>query len=127
MGCVGVGTLALGGFMVALHAAELDPEMADAGLGVIVALYFFAVLFLLVGLLMLKVALLGPGEAAQIRKKAHRIRQVEPFVIKTEGYEHLPGGQHGVRVHFDDDTLVQLNVSEAEVAPLVAHIESLRV
>lgn len=126
MGCVGVGTLLLGGFMVALHLAELDPEMADAGTGMLVALYLFAGLFLLVGALLLKVAIVGPGQATKIREHADQITAVQPFVIKTKGFENAPGGQHGVKVTFADGTMVQLNLGEADVGPIVAHIEQLR-
>jgi hypothetical protein len=113
MGCVGIGAALLGGFMIALHAAGLDPDARTMPLAGVVALYFFAILFLMVGVLVLYVGLVKfPRQTSKLVRtvltEPARVVRVYRKTIKTEGYENLPGGQHSVFVELDDGTVMQL-------------------
>jgi len=127
MGCVGIGTLLLGGFMVAMHALSLDPDTANMNIGGIIALYFFGGLFALVGLLMLYVAFIkGPSQNKKlltvVRESPGRMSHVYGKVIKTRGAENLPGGQHCVCIHLDDGSFYQLLVAAGDMEPLLTYL-----
>jgi hypothetical protein len=128
-GCIGFGVLALGAFMIALHAARLDPSAAKMSTAGVVALYFFGVLFVFTGLAGIYVALVK--SASQARAILHAldtdpsaIERIESFVIKTQGAENLPGGQHGVRFFLRGSPMWQVLTSKDDVEPIVRYVRS---
>jgi hypothetical protein len=115
IGCVGLGTMAMGFGLMALHAFELDPDTKSWGIGMIVVAYLVAGFFVVVGGLMLYALLvrLPRRNALLVHVVQHdpgRIRRVYRKTIKTEGYEKLPGGQHCVCVELADGTSWQLTL-----------------
>jgi len=115
IGCVGLGTMAMGLGLMALHAFELDPDTKTWGIGMTVAAYVVAAFFVVVGALMLYALLVRlPRSNARlvhaVQNDPGRVRRVYRKTIKTEGAENLPGGQHCVCVELDDGTSWQLTL-----------------
>jgi hypothetical protein len=127
IGCVGVGTLLLGLFMIALQAFQLDKSASTMSTGGVIALYFFGGLFALLGGLMVYVGIVkGPARNKKllrvVRENPTEIARAWGKVIKTRGAENLPGGQHCVCIQFASGEFYQLTVSAEMVEPLLQYL-----
>jgi hypothetical protein len=96
---VGVPTVGLGAFMIALHAVGLDPDAQSMGTGMLAALYGLGALFIVSGLLMTYVGLFV--SAAQSRTlldalvhRPHEITTVTHRRIQTAGAPGDLGAVH---------------------------------
>lgn len=122
---MGVGVVLLGGFMIALHAFELDSEAADMGTGALAALYGFAILFLLVGVAMVYVALFKVARKTRsligaLVSEPHRIRKVTHQTIQSKSAPGELGKVHQLIFDVDGDTHT-LTVKPADVEAIVAY------
>lgn len=121
---VGLGTLLLGGFMIALHLFELDSEMADAGTGMIVALYVFAVLFIGVGALMLFVTLVkNPRIRSEIEDALHNnpqnIKRYWRWVVTSTGKDTGVGAQNYIKIEMSRGATHQISIAQANIEPFL--------
>lgn len=129
MGCIGTGIVALGAFMIALHAAKLDPSAAKMTTAGVVGLYFFGALFIATGLAGLYVAFVKSASQTRaildaLDRDPAQLERVEAFVVKTEGLEAAPGGQHGVRFFLRGAPMWQVLTSKDDVEPILRYVRS---
>jgi len=121
---IGLGVVALGVFMIALHLFEIDPEAADMGTGMLVALYFFALLFVATGLGMLWVGFVkGPRDAREIRAlvmhSPDKIQKFWRYVTTGTGNPDGVGAQNFVKILMHNDKLHQLSVKKSDIAAIL--------
>ena len=122
---MGVGTALLGGFMIVLHALELDADAADMGTAALAALYGFAILFLLVGALMIYVALFKLARKSRsligaLVSEPHRIRKITHQTIQSKSAPGDLGKVHQLVFDVDGDALT-LTVKAADVEAIVVY------
>lgn len=133
MALVGLGTLGLGAFMICLHVFEWDSELKDSTTAMIVALYFFAILFVLVGVGMLyvaifknadngnqflKVLLEQPEEIAEIYVNCN-VGTDPPFRIDLYTQEVPRLGHLSLVVSYRDKKAFQLQMKAAHAGEIV--------
>jgi len=121
---VGLGTVLLGGFMIALDIFELDSEMADAGTGMIVALYVFGLLFIAVGVLMLFVGLVkNPRIRRELEDAIHnnpqKIKRYWRWVVTSTGKDTGIGAQNYIKIEMRDGQTHQISVTQANIDPFL--------
>lgn len=133
IGCVGGGTFVLGVFMVALHAAGFDPDMARAGTATVALLYAFAFAFMGIGALMLGVAIFKTG--GQLADLEERLRQRPQTIVRAfrqiatrraikDGETERQMGQHMVVIEADDGTTWSINARASEVSAILKLVAS---
>lgn len=126
MAIVGIGMLLMGGFMVSLHAFEIDSEAADMSTGALAALYGFAALFALFGAGMVWMGLFkfearGRAIVAALAGDSRALEKVEHVVIQTKGAPGKLGQVHQLAFTVGG-TATQLTVKEADVAPILGFV-----
>lgn len=118
----------LGAFMIALHALKLDPEAASMGTGAVVALYGFAVLFILTGAGLLWVALFKSGKdmvelERRLQQAPETIRLARRQVATRRGVQPARSeadfGAHQVHIEGTDDRVFLLNASPTQVSDVL--------
>lgn len=118
----------MGGFMIALHALGLDPEAADMGTGMVVALYAFAVLFLIVGAWMAHYALFKAGrELTEVQRRltsdpasiASARRMVATRRGISEARSEADFGQHQVVIESTDGQTFTINAGARQVTAVL--------
>ena len=124
MTAMGLLTFLLGCLMIALHLFELDSEMADAGTGMLVALYFFAVLFVAVGALMVFIGLVkNPRIRSEledaIANNPHKIKRYWRWVVTSTGKDSGIGAQNYIKIEMSDGPTHQISVAQANVEPFL--------
>jgi hypothetical protein len=121
---VGLGTGALGLFMMAVHALGLDPEAHKMGLVGIIALYAFGLLFVAVGGLMVVVAVFLAGQRANqlmdlLQHNPEHIRSARRLVAKqksiVESDDENEFGQHQLAVTTVHNRSFQLMLAATDV------------
>lgn len=110
--------------MIALHLFELDSEMADAGTGMIVALYLFALLFMGVGALMLFTGLVkNPRIRSELEDamlhNPHRIKRYWRWVVTSTGRDTGIGAQNYIKIEMCTGKTHQLSVAQANIEPFL--------
>lgn len=96
MAIFGILIVALGGFMIALHAFEIDSEAQSMSTGALVLLYGFAILFILTGLWMLYVAFF------KNRKQGDRflfVLQHQPELLQEIYVQYIVGSNAPERLY----------------------------
>ncbi len=122
---MGPAIAALGAFMIALHALELDSEAADMGTAALVALYGFAILFIGVGLLMMyvgmfKFAAMGRAVIGALTGDTSVLEKVEYITIQASNAPGKLGRVHQLRFDITGRKATTITVSEADVEPILA-------
>jgi hypothetical protein len=123
----------LGAFMIALHALKLDPEAASMGTGAVVALYGFAVLFLLTGAGLAWVALFKSGK--DVAELAHRLehapetialarRQVATRRGVQPARSEADFGAHQAHIEGTDGRTFLLNASPTQVSDVLRMVRA---
>lgn len=123
---VGPGIAAFGGFMIALHALELDPATADMGTGALAALYGFALLFIVTGLAMVylgafKIAGKGGRVVAALSGSPGQITKVQHVTIQAQGAPGSLGRVHQMQFTIGAE-VVTLTVAADDVEPILAYV-----
>lgn len=118
----------LGIFMIALHALELDPEAGRMGTAAVVALYGFAVLFILTGIGLVWVALFrsgkdraelerrlrdAPGTITLARRQVATRRGVQPARSEADF------GAHQAHIEGSDGRTFLINASPTQVSDVL--------
>lgn len=133
MGCVGVGAFGLGAFMIALHAVPLDPSTRSMGLLLLVALYGFALLFMVTGVALGGVAVFRAGRdvadlEALLRDQPHHISRARRMVANRTGIQPADGeavlGQHQALVESDAGRTWVINASATQVSGILDLVAS---
>jgi hypothetical protein len=123
----------LGAFMVALHALRLDPEAARMSAPMVVALYAFAGLFVLVGVLMGYVALFRAG--AEVKEIERRLSHAPDTIAGAkrmvatrrgirDGESEGDFGQHQVVIEGTDGRTFTINASARQVTEVLALVRA---
>lgn len=126
MSILGPCIVGLGGFMIALHALELDPEAADMGTAAVVALYGFALVFIATGLLMLyiglfKFARMGRAVIGALTGDASVLEKVEYTTTQAASAPGALGRVHQLRFDIRGrKQATMLTVREEDVEPILA-------
>ncbi|MGB1276827.1 MAG: hypothetical protein ACPG77_13865 [Nannocystaceae bacterium] len=120
----GFGTSLLGGFMIALDLLGLDPEMADAGTGMVVALYVFGVLFICVGVLLVYTGFVkNPRIHREIEDamlhNPHKIKRYWRWVVTSTGRDTGVGVQNYIKIEMSTDKVHQISVTQANIEPFL--------
>jgi len=133
VGCsVGVLSGGLGVLMLALIGFQLDPEVAHMPLAGKLVGVGFAVLFCLVGLLMVGMAILGKGGgSADLQKRflqaPDSIVRARRVVSTSRGVRDpgAPGmvGQHTLVITADDDTEVRVMMGADDVSAVLLWVQ----
>jgi hypothetical protein len=118
----------LGAFMIALHALKLDPEAASMGTGAVVALYAFAVLFILTGFGLVWVALFKSGkDQAELER---RLRDAPETIILARrqvatrrgvqpAHSEADFGAHQAHIEGSDGRNFLINASSTQVSDVL--------
>ena len=133
VGCVGGGSFALGLFMVALHAAGLDPELAHASAVVVVLLYAFAFVFMGGGGARRGGSIFKSG--GQLADLEQRLRDRPQTILRAwrqvatrRAIEGAQGerklGQHMVVIEADDGTTWSINARASQVSDILKLVAS---
>ncbi len=126
MNIMGPCIVALGVFMIALHALELDSEAADMSTTALVALYGFAVVFIAAGLGMLYVGLfkfarMGRAVVGALSGDPSALKKVEYRTIQAANAPGELGRAHQLCFEFRGRRkTTQLAVRAADVEPILA-------
>ncbi len=123
---VGPGIAAFGGFMIALHALELDPDTADMSTGALAALYGFALLFIATGLAMVyigafKIAGKGRRVVAVLSGSPDALTKVQHVTIQAQGAPGSLGRVHQLQFTIGSEA-VSLTVDAKDVEPILAYV-----
>ncbi len=125
MNVMGPCIVALGLFMIALHALELDSEAADMGTAALVALYGFALVFIATGLLMLYVGLfkfarMGRAVIGALTGDPSVLEKVEYTTIQAANAPGALGRVHQLRFNIvGRKQATTLTVREEDVEPIL--------
>lgn len=128
MNIMGPCIVALGAFMIALHALDLDSEAADMSTGALAALYGFGLLFIATGLLMLYVGLfrfaaMGRAVIGALSTDASVLEKVEYIRIQAANAPGKLGLVHQLRFDIRGrGKATTLTVREEDVEPILAHV-----
>jgi|GEM_PF-2024050 len=136
IGCVGFFAIALGGFMIALHAFKLDPSARNMSTFGQIALYFFAILFILAGVAMFYVSMFKNGESG---KKLLTRLQHQPETIREVYVNHLFSTNAPTRIDveaglpamgvfylvidYKDDSTYQIKVTKQDIPKLWGYLQ----
>ncbi len=121
---MGLLTLVLGAFMIALHLFELDSEMADAGTGMIVTLYVFAVLFVAVGALMIFIGLVKNPRIRReledaLTNNPQKVKRYWRWVVTSTGKDTGVGAQNYIKIEMSSGETHQISVAQGNVEPFL--------
>ncbi len=130
MNIMGPFIVALGVFMIALHALELDSEAADMSTGALVALYGFALVFIGTGGLMLYVGLfkfarMGRAVIGALTGDTSALEKVVYTTIQAANAPGKLGRVHQLRFEIRGRTkATTLTVREEDVEPILALVRA---
>lgn len=123
----------LGVFMIALHALGLDPEARSLGTGAVVALYGFAVVFILTGVGLVWVALFKSGKdqaelERRLRDAPETIALARRQVATRRGVQPARSeadfGAHQAHIEGTDGRTFLLNASPTQVSDVLRLVQS---
>lgn len=130
MNIMGPCIVALGVFMIALHALELDSEAADMSPAALAALYGFALVFIGTGALMLYVGLfkfarMGRAVIGALTADTSALQKVEYTTIQAANAPGALGRVHQLRFDIRGRTkATTLTVREEDVEPILALVRA---
>jgi len=127
MTILGPFIIALGVFMIALHALELDSEAADMGTGALAALYGFAIVFIATGALMMyvglfKFAAMGRAVVGALTSDPQAIEKVEYITIQAANAPGRLGMVHQLSFQIRGRKATRFSVKEPDVEPILAYV-----
>ena len=124
---IGIGIVAFGLFMIALHLFELDPETADMRTSMLIALYFFALLFVATGAAMIYVGVVRtPRDAREIRalvmQSPDQIAAYWRWVTTGTNNPDGLGAQNFVKLEMSAGKVHQISVRKQDLAPILTFL-----